>query len=94
MTSAARNDSRLISTAAKRAAIATATANEPNAAVIKFSNRRNGVLAKREPVTAPIATIAVFATHQGMIAWTIPLPCNMAEDIIAPKSSPPGKRNR
>ena len=68
ITSAARSDKMLIKPAAKIAAMATATANEPNAAATKFSNTRGDVFAKREPVIAPIAIIAVFATHQGMTA--------------------------
>jgi hypothetical protein len=68
MTSATRNDNTLISTAANTAAIATAAANDPNAAPRKFSNSRGGVLANREPVIAPIATIAAVATHHGMTA--------------------------
>jgi len=55
MTSAARSDSMLISSAEKTAEIATATANEPKAAAKKFSSIRGVVLAKREPVIAPIA---------------------------------------
>ena len=68
ITSATRSDSRLMRMAAKTAAIVTATANEPKAAATKFSNNRGGVLANRDPVIAPIATIAVFATHHGMTA--------------------------
>ena len=93
ITSATRNDSRLIRIAAKTAEIATATANEPKAAATKFSSIRGEVLAKREPVIAPIATIAVFATHHGITAWISPVPCRIAEVSMAPKSNPPGKRN-
>src|SRR5262249_21244568 len=94
ITSAARNDNTLISRVAKRALIATATANEPNAAPIKFNNNLGGVLAKREPVIAPIAIIAAFATHHGITVWISPLPCSTADDNMAPKSNPPGKRKR
>ena len=52
----------------KTAEIITATANEPKAAATKFINSRRGIFANRDPVTAPMATIAVFATHHGMTA--------------------------
>jgi hypothetical protein len=45
---------------------ATATANEPKAAPIKSAISRNGVPAKRDPVTAPNAIITVLATHHGI----------------------------
>ena len=57
------------SPAANTAVIATATANEPNAAPMKFASRRSGVLAKREPVTAPNAIITVLTTHHGITTW-------------------------
>ena len=82
------------SPAANTAAIATATANEPNAAPMKCSSRRSGVLAKREPVTAPNAIITVFVTHHGITTWMSPLPCSAAEVSMAPNSRPPGNRMR
>ena len=87
ITSAARSDSMLMSNAAKTAEIATANANEPKAAAKKFNNIRGEVLAKRDPVIAPIAIIAAFATHHGITAWMSPLPCRMADVSMAPNSA-------
>ena len=54
------------SPAANTAVTAAATANEPKAAPMKCASMRNGVPAKREPVTAPNATITVLVTHHGI----------------------------
>ncbi len=59
---------------------------------MKFTIKRSGVPAKREPVTAPNATITVLVTHHGITTWIVPLPCNAAEVSMAPNSKPPGKR--
>ena len=49
-------------------AITIATVNDPTAAAKKRSSVNGEVLAKREPVTAPMPTTAALATHQGSTA--------------------------
>ena len=55
-----------------RDAITTATANDPSAGPRNRNSVRGAVLAKREPVTAPMPITAAPATHQATASPPIP----------------------